>query len=146
MASPVAIVQFPAKVWNVVVDLVTGAPRDIYGPMSIVGASRVAGEIIASDAVTWQSKAVMFASLLASVNLFLAVFNLVPLPPLDGGHMAGALWEWLRRQVARLRKQPDPGPFDTARLLPWAYGVGALLLLSGVVLIVADIISPMQLF
>ena len=144
--SLVALVQFPAKLWNVVVDLVTGAPRDIYGPMSIVGASRVAGEIIASDAVTWQSKAVMFASLLASVNLFLAVFNLVPLPPLDGGHMAGALWEWLRRQVARLRKQPDPGPFDTARLLPWAYGVGALLLLSGVVLIVADIISPMQLF
>ncbi len=144
--SFVALVQFPVKVWNVVVDLVTGQPRDIYGPMSIVGASRVAGEIIALDAVSWQAKAVTFASLLASVNLFLAVFNLVPLPPLDGGHMAGAVWEWLGRQVARLRKRPDPGPFDTARLLPWAYGFGALLLLSGVVLILADIISPMQLF
>ncbi|MDQ7992227.1 MAG: site-2 protease family protein [Propionicimonas sp.] len=94
----------------------------------------------------WQAKAVTFASLLASINLFLAIFNLVPLPPLDGGHMLGAVWEWLRRRVAGLRGRPDPGPFDTARLLPVAYGVAALLLASGLVLILADILSPLQLF
>ena len=89
---------------------------------------------------------ILFASLLASVNLFLALFNFVPLPPLDGGHIAGALYEWLRRAWARLRGRPDPGPVDTAKLLPVAYAVGAFLLLCGVVLIVADIISPVKIF
>lgn len=144
--SLVALVQFPVKVWNVVADMVTGRPRDVYGPISILGASQVAGQVIAQEGLPWQTKAVTFASLLASINLFLAVFNLVPLPPLDGGHMLGAVWEWLRRRGARLLRRPDPGPFDTARLLPIAYGVAALLLLSGVVLILADIISPLQLF
>jgi membrane-associated protease RseP (regulator of RpoE activity) len=143
--SVVALVQFPVKVWNVVADMVTGKPRDVNGPVSIVGASVVAGEVAAAD-VPWETKAVMFTSLLASVNLFLAIFNLVPLPPLDGGHMAGALWEWLRRRTARLRGRADPGPFDTAKLLPVAYAVGGLLLLSGVALIIADIVSPLQLF
>lgn len=144
--SLVALVQFPVKVWNVVADMVTGRPRDVYGPISILGASQVAGQVIAQDNLSWQAKAVTFASLLASINLFLAIFNLVPLPPLDGGHMLGAVWEWLRRAAARLRGRSDPGPFDTARLLPVAYGVAGLLLLSGVVLILADIISPLQLF
>jgi membrane-associated protease RseP (regulator of RpoE activity) len=96
--------------------------------------------------MSWQARAVTFASLLGSINLFLAIFNLVPLPPLDGGHMLGAVWEWLRRQGARLLGRPDPGPVDTAKLLPIAYAVGGLLLLSGIVLILADIISPLQLF
>ena len=144
--SLVALVQFPVKVWNVVADMVTGRPRDVYGPISILGASQVAGQVIAQDDVSWQAKAVTFASLLGSINLFLAVFNLIPLPPLDGGHMLGAVWEWLRRRTARLAKRPDPGPFDTARLLPVAYAVAALLLISGVALILADIISPLQLF
>jgi len=144
--SLVALVQFPVKVWTVAVDLVSGRPRDVYGPISILGASQVAGQVIAQDDLSWQAKAVTFASLLASINLFLAIFNLVPLPPLDGGHMLGAAWEWLRRTVARLRGRPDPGPFDTARLLPVAYGVAALLLASGLVLILADLLSPLQLF
>ena len=144
--SIVALVQFPVKVWNVVADMVTGRPRDVYGPISILGASQVAGQVIAQEGLSWQVKAVTFASLLASINLFLAVFNLVPLPPLDGGHMLGAVWEWLRRRGARLLRRPDPGPFDTAKLLPVAYGVAGLLLISGIVLILADIISPLQLF
>ena len=70
----------------------------------------------------------------------------MPLPPLDGGHIAGAVYEWLRRQGARLFKRRPYGFFDTARLLPIAYAVGALLLISGVALILADIISPVQIF
>ncbi|MCW5953255.1 MAG: RIP metalloprotease, partial [Propionibacteriaceae bacterium] len=144
--SLVALAQLPVKVWNLTVDLVTGQPRDIYGPISILGASQVAGQVIAQDDMSWQARAVTFASLLGSINLFLAIFNLVPLPPLDGGHMLGAVWEWLRRQGAKLLGRPDPGPVDTAKLLPIAYAVGGLLLLSGIVLILADIISPLQLF
>ncbi len=144
--SVVALAQLPVKVWNLAVDLVTGQPRDVYGPISILGASQVAGQVIAQGDLSWQARAVTFASLLGSINLFLAIFNLVPLPPLDGGHMLGAVWEWLRRQGAKLLRRPDPGPVDTARLLPIAYAVGGLLLLSGIVLILADIISPLQLF
>ncbi|HOC14236.1 MAG TPA: M50 family metallopeptidase [Propionicimonas sp.] len=144
--SVVALVQFPVKVWHVMVGMVTGQPRDVYDPISILGASTVAGQVIASDQVTPGAKVATFVSLLASVNLFLALFNFVPLPPLDGGHIAGALYEWVRRKFATLSKRPDPGFFDTAKLLPVAYGVGGLLLLSGVVLILADIISPISLF
>ena len=91
-------------------------------------------------------KLVLFGSLLAAVNLFLALFNFVPLPPLDGGHIAGALWESARRGWAKLFHRPDPGHFDTAKLLPVAYAVMGFLIISGGALIVADIVSPMQLF
>ena len=144
--SLVALGQFPVKVWNVVAGMVTGQARDLNGPISILGASQVAGEIVANGDLPAGQKVATFASLLASVNLFLALFNFVPLPPLDGGHIAGALWEWLRRRAAKLFRRPDPGFFDTARLLPVAYGVGAFLLVSGVALILADIISPVKLF
>ncbi len=143
--SVVALAQFPVKVWNVAVDMVTGQPRDIYGPISIVGASAIAGEAAVQDAPVLE-KAAMFASLLGSINLFLALFNLVPLPPLDGGHIVGALWEWLRRTAARLTGRPDPGPVDTAKMVPVAYAVGGFLLLCGIVLIVADIVTPVKIF
>lgn len=144
--SVVALVQFPVKVWNVVADLVSGKPRNVYDPVSIVGASQVAGEVATSDQLGLGQKLASFATLLASVNLFLAVFNFVPLPPLDGGHIAGALYEWLRRKTAGLLRRPDPGYFDTAKLLPVAYGVGGLLLISGIALILADIVSPVKIF
>ncbi len=144
--SVVALVQLPVKVWHVVVGMVTGQPRSLYDPISILGASTVAGQVVASPEVTMPEKVTTFASLLASVNLFLALFNFIPLPPLDGGHIAGALYEWLRRTGAKLFRLRPYGFFDTARLLPVAYAVGGVLLLSGVVLILADIVSPIQLF
>lgn len=144
--SVVALAQFPVKVWNLAVDLVTGQPRDVYSPVSIVGASALAGQAAASDQASVADKAALFAQLLAAVNLFLFLFNLVPLPPLDGGHMAGALWEGLKRGAAKLARRPDPGHIDTAKMLPVTYAVGAFLLLCGLIVIVADIVKPLQLF
>ena len=141
----VTLLQFPVKVWNVVADLVTGQPRDVYGPISILGASTLAGEVATSDASVG-SRVASFAQLLASVNLFLALFNLVPLPPLDGGHLVSAAYEGLRRFVARALGKPDPGHVDTAKMLPVTYVVAGFLLLAGVALIVADIVSPIKLF
>lgn len=143
--SFVALAQLPIKTYNVVADMIGGKPRDVYSPISVVGASVVAGEVVSGEG-TPGDKVATLAGLLASVNLFLALFNVVPLPPLDGGHIAGALYEGARRVVARLRGRPDPGPVDTAKMLPVAYFVGALLVLFGVILIVADIVSPIKIF
>jgi membrane-associated protease RseP (regulator of RpoE activity) len=140
-----AIVRLPKSTFEATVGLVSGAPRDESGPISVVGAARVAGEVAAVDAPL-SAKIATYVSLLASINLFVAVLNLVPLLPFDGGHIAAALWEALRRAAARRRGKPDPGPVDSAKLLPVAYVVGGLLVLMGAILIVADIFNPVQLF
>ena len=85
-------------------------------------------------------------SLRGSVNRCAGRPSLAPRRPLDAAHSAGACFGGLRRWWPRLRGRPDPGPADTAKLLPVAYGVGAFLLLGGAVLILADIISPIRLF
>lgn len=140
-----SLVAFPAKVYHTAADLVTGRPRDRFGPMSIVGASRAAGEVASAPDFPAAAKVATLFSLLGGVNLFVALFNFVPLLPLDGGHIAGALYEAVKRALARLRHRPDPGHVDTALLLPVAYVVGALIAVSGVVLILADIIDPIRL-
>ncbi|OYN88247.1 M50 family metallopeptidase [Parenemella sanctibonifatiensis] len=145
-SSVVALVSFPVKVYNTAADLVTGQPRDVYGPMSIVGASRTAGDVAVTDLLQTEEKVATLFRLLGSVNLFVALFNFVPLLPLDGGHIAGAIWEWLRRVGARLFGRPDPGYVDTAKLLPVAYVVGGFVAIAGAVLILADLISPIRLF
>ncbi|MBA3528367.1 MAG: site-2 protease family protein [Propionibacteriaceae bacterium] len=141
-----ALVRFPAKVYHTAANLVTGKPRDIYGPMSIVGASRAAGEVASTNRIGAADKIATLFSLLGSVNLFVALFNFVPLLPLDGGHIVGALYEALKRGLARVFKKPDPGHVDTAKMLPVAYVVGGVIAISGVVLILADIIDPIRLF
>lgn len=144
--SAYALVRFPVRVWNTAVDLVTGEPRDIYGPVSVVGASRVAGEVVTTDLLTSGNKVVVVAQLLGSVNLFVALFNVVPLVPLDGGHIVGALWDGVRRTLARLRRRAIPPPFDAARLLPVSWAVTMVFILAGAVLIIADLIDPIRLF
>ncbi len=141
-----ALITFPAKVYNTAANLITGQPRDVYGPMSIVGASRAAGEVASTNQLDDQNKIAVMVTLLGSVNLFVALFNFIPLLPLDGGHIAGALYEGLKRWLARIFKRPDPGYVDTAKMLPVAYAVGGLILVSGVVLILADLIDPITLF
>jgi membrane-associated protease RseP (regulator of RpoE activity) len=144
--TAVALTAFPAKVYYTAYNLLTGKPRDIYGPMSILGASRAAGEIAATDRIDAGAKVASLFTVLGSVNLFVALFNFVPLLPLDGGHIAGALYEALKRSLARLFRRPDPGHVDTAKMLPVAYLVGALIAVSGVVLILADVFDPIRLF
>ncbi len=143
--SVVALARFPVTVWNVAADVVTGHQRNPNGPISIVGASQVAGEIATMPGLSLGDRVASWFLMLGSVNLFVALLNCVPLLPLDGGHIAGALYEGLKRAAARVFHRPDPGHVDTARMLPVAYVVGGFLLISGLVLVVADIVSPLQL-
>jgi len=141
----VALGTLPQKVWGVAEAIVGVHPRDPEGPVSIVGGGRIAGETVSHEDFPVKEKAVFLLMLIAGFNLFIGMFNFIPLLPLDGGHIAGALWEALRRRWARLRGRPDPGYVDVARLLPIAYCVAACLLVMGSVLIVGDLVVPVQL-
>ncbi len=141
-----AVAGIPARMVGVWDAAFGGGQRDPNGPVGIVGAGRIGGEI-ASDARTFGSpaeRAASFLLLLASFNMAIAVFNLIPLLPLDGGHIAGALWEAARRGIARLRGRPDPGYVDVARLLPVAYTVAFLLIGMSALLLYADIVNPVR--
>jgi len=140
-----ALGTLPAKVLDVGQAVVGLEKRDPEGPVSIVGGGRLAGEVVSHDESTVADKVVFFTGLLAGFNLFIGMFNFIPLLPLDGGHIASAMWEALRRGVARLRGRPDPGYVDAAKLLPVAYVVASVMLVMGVVLIVGDLVVPVHL-
>jgi len=141
-SSIAALFEFPARVFGLAGDLFTEAPRDPEGPVSVIGIGRISGEIASSESVPAIYKVGDLITLLASVNLFLFVFNMVPVLPLDGGHIAGALYEGARRQIARVRRKPLPGPVDTAKMLPVAYVMSLVLLAMSAIVILADIIKP----
>ena len=141
----VALGTLPVKVWGVGEAIVGVKDRAVDSPVSIVGGGRLAGETVSQEAFPVAEKAVFLLMLVAGFNLFIGLFNFIPLLPLDGGHIAGALWEAIRRGWARLRGRPDPGYVDVAKLLPIAYGVAAVLLVMGVVLIIGDLVVPIHL-
>lgn len=144
VASVQALISLPIRLYELVTEtLVGGGERSLDSPVSVVGASRLGGEIIAMDE-PWTARVATFLTLVASLNLFLFLFNLIPVLPLDGGHVAGALYEGTRRKIAKVRGRPDPGPVDMARLLPVAYVVAGLLIVMGVIVIWADIVKPIS--
>ena len=143
--SAVALVSLPIRFYELVSDtLIGGGERQVDSPVSVVGVSRLGGEIVASEE-SGEAKLAIFLELAASLNLFLFLFNLLPILPLDGGHVAGALYEGSRRQLARLRGRPDPGPVDVARMMPVAYVVAVVLVGIGAVVIFADLVKPITL-
>ena len=141
-----ALVKLPVKVWHVGLAIVGAEQRAEDSPVSIVGGGRIAGEVASHDDFPVADKLVTLLMLVAGFNLFIGLFNFVPLLPLDGGHIAGALYEAARRGFARLRGRPDPGYVDVAKLLPVAYVVASALLVMGVVLIIGDLVVPVKPF
>nr|WP_233614286.1 site-2 protease family protein [Leucobacter edaphi] len=139
------IVRLPQRMVDVWQAAFGAEERDQNGPMSVVGVGRLAGEVASLDAPV-AAKAQTMVGLLGSLNVALFVFNLIPLMPLDGGHVAGALYEGLKRGIARLRGKPDPGPVDTARMVPVTFAVVIVLGAMSLLLMYADIVKPVSLF
>ena len=142
-----AVVRLPQRVWGVAKAIVGIQERDPESPVSIVGGSRLAGETVSlpTDQFSTDKKVVYLLLLIGGFNFFIGAFNFIPLLPLDGGHIASALWEALRRGFARLRGRPDPGFVDAARLLPVAYVMASFMLAMSVVLIIGDFVVPLHL-
>src|SRR5699024_10542108 len=135
------VVQLPQRV-PALVQAIGGGEREEDSPVGIVGASRLGGEVLSSDEISGTDRVMMLFQLLAGVNLSLFVFNLLPLLPLDGGHVFGALWESIRRGFNRMFRRPDPGAFDTAKLMPIAYAFSMVIIAFSLLLAVADIVNP----
>lgn len=138
-----SIIALPSKIPDLWSAAFSDGDRKDDSPVGVVGAARIGGEVMTLD-VPAQNQMAMMLFLLAGFNLSLFLFNMLPLLPLDGGHMAGALWESVRRKLARLFKRPDPGPFDVAKLMPVAYVVAGIFICFTLLVLIADVVNPVK--
>ena len=121
------------------IDAIGGQERDPNTPISVVGASRVGGQAVE------KGLPVIFLALLGGLNVFVGVFNLFPLLPLDGGHVAIAWFEKARTWLSARAGRPDPGRVDYNKLLPATYLVIAMFAGLTVLTLTADIVNPLSL-
>jgi membrane-associated protease RseP (regulator of RpoE activity) len=124
---------------------VRGEERDPNGLVGVVGVARVSGEAVGSDKLTSMERLATFVLIVASLNIFVGVFNLLPILPLDGGHMAVAIADSIRAFFARLRGRPRPAPIDVTVLTPITMVVFVVLATLTLLLLVADVINPVTL-
>jgi len=124
---------------------VRGEERDANGLVGVVGVARVSGEAVGSDKLTPMERLATFVLIVASLNIFVGVFNLLPILPLDGGHMAVAIADSIRAFLARLRGRPRPAPIDVTVLTPITMVVFVVLATLTLLLLVADVINPVTL-
>ncbi|MFN4846801.1 MAG: M50 family metallopeptidase [Rhodoluna sp.] len=138
------IIQLPVQAFNAFTELTPDANRDTEGAISIVGLGQLSGSLVGSSDLSLEDKVLSQLGLMLSLNVALFVFNMIPLVPLDGGHIAGAIYEAIKRGIWRLRGKKLEKPVDTAMMMPVAYFVAGLLLFLTVVLILRDIINPVE--
>ena len=110
---------------------------------SMVGAARDTGEAVAAD-VGWQYKVTFVLLLIASLNIWVGILNLLPLLPMDGGHVAIVIWERIRAWFARLRGRADPGLVDYRKFIPVSFSIFLVIVFFSVMLMLADIINPVN--
>ena len=116
---------------NIFSNVVADEPDIMTRPTTVVGASQFGGEIGRSEGI----KGVLM--LLASVNIFVGVFNMLPLLPFDGGHAAIATYERLRSRRGRVYRA------DVGKMIPVATTVVVLLVMLMFAGLYLDITSPL---
>ena len=140
------IVKLPERLVDVAQAAFGTQERDPNGPLSVVGVGRIAGEIASVDSLAVRDRVSSLIGILASLNVALFVFNLIPLLPLDGGHVAVGLYEGAKRRVYRALGKSDPGPVNASKLIPVTLVVVGILGSMSLLLMYADIVNPIRLF
>lgn len=140
-----SLAKLPEKIPALWGATVRGEERDANGLVGVVGVARVSGEAVGSDKLTPMERLATFVLIIASLNIFVGIFNLLPILPLDGGHMAVAIADEIRAFFARLRGRPRPAPIDVTVLTPITMVVFVVLATLTLLLLVADVINPVTL-
>jgi len=140
-----SLISLPTKIVPLFKQTFLHQKRDPQGLVGVVGVARVSAQTASAKNVGAGEKVGNFLLIIASLNIFVGIFNLLPLLPLDGGHMAIAIVDGIRRTWARQRKKPVPAPFDVERLTPITIAVFAFLAALSLLLLAADIFNPVQL-
>jgi len=140
-----SLVKLPSKIPDLLAQTFGGKTRDPQGLVGVVGVARVSGETASTGKLTTNEKIATFVLIVASLNIFVGMFNLLPLLPLDGGHMAVAIADGIRNFLARRRGLPKPAPIDVERLTPITMVVFAFMAALSIILLAADIFNPIHL-
>jgi len=143
--SLTALISLPSKIPDLINQTFGNEERDPEGLVGVVGVARVSGETAETKALTGREKIATFVLIIASLNLFVGMFNLLPLLPLDGGHMAVAIADGVRNTRAKAKGLAKPAPFDVERLTPITMVVFVLMASLSLLLLTADILNPVRL-
>ena len=139
-----SLFALPTKIPALVRQTFGQEERDPQGLVGVVGVARVSAQTASSESLANLEKIATFLLIIASLNIFVGVFNLLPLLPLDGGHMAVAIVDGVRRMKAKRQNQSAPAPVDVERLLPITLAVFAVLAVLSLLLLTADIFNPIN--
>ena len=137
-----SLIKLPSKIPALWGQAVSGETRDPNGLVGVVGVARVSGQAVGSDALSITERLSTFILIIASLNIFVGLFNLLPILPLDGGHMAVAIADEIRAFIARLRGRARPAAIDVTLLTPITMVVFVILAALTVLLLIADIVNP----
>ena len=143
--SAKSLVSLPSKIPALWGQTVGGEERDANGLVGVVGVARVSGEAIGSSNLTGSERWATFLLIIASLNIFVGIFNLLPILPLDGGHMAVAIADEICALFARIRGRARPASIDVTVLTPVTMVVFVILACLTLLLLVADVINPVTL-
>jgi len=134
-----SLVAIPTKI-GALVHAIGGGARSLDTPISVVGASIIGGDTV--DHGVWMA----FWLFLAQLNFILAVINLLPLLPFDGGHIAIAVYEKLRNMIRSARGKVAAAPVNYLKLMPATYVVLVLVVGYMLLTVTADVVNPIRLF
>ncbi|MDH6244976.1 M50 family metallopeptidase [Mycobacterium sp. OTB74] len=134
-----SLAKIPSK-FGALVHSIAGGERDKETPISVVGASIIGGDAV--DHGMW----VLFWFFLAQLNFVLGAVNLIPLLPLDGGHIAVATFEKLRNMIRAARGKVAAAPVNYIKLMPATYLVLAVMGVYMLLTVTADLVNPIKIF
>jgi len=140
--SAKSLVKLPSKIPALWGQTVRGEERDANGLVGVVGVARVSGQALGDSQLTVSERLATFLLIIASLNIFVGIFNLLPILPLDGGHMAVAIADEVRALYARIRGRARPAAIDVTVLTPITMVVFVVLACLTLLLLVADVINP----